>query len=266
MRTFVIADAHGHPEVIRKALDHGGFEPGRDGFVFGGDFLDRGPDAQGCLDLINQYATEVLMGNHDLAVLLDSFVWPQQPESLSYRPLLIERALHRDPADSWKAVAEVEGVLVSHAGISARYERVFRATCGGETSLFAEHMNEQFRDAIRRRLELGEAAGGDCGEDDPDADLDPDVDLESDRDAAARSLLGDYGPFWFRPPPFTRARPLAGVTQIAGHSPAVPELAREGFHMIDPLAWLADGSGKVHYRYALIEDGCVRVEDGDVDL
>ena len=77
MRTFVISDAHGYPELIQEALDHGGFRPGEDGFVYAGDLLDRGPDPQGCIDLVERYATEVLLGNHELAVLLGFIVYPQ---------------------------------------------------------------------------------------------------------------------------------------------------------------------------------------------
>jgi len=257
MRTFVIADAHGHPAVIRAALDHGGFQPGRDGFVFGGDFLDRGDDARGCLDLIESYATEVLIGNHDLAVLLGGFVWPQHPDSPGFRPLLIERVLHRDPAEAWKAVTAVDGVLVSHAGISARYERVFRDACNGKPSLLAEHVNVEFGDAVRQRLGMEE--------DEVEGGASSDSAFGREREVSARGVLGEYGPFWFRPPPFTHARPLAGVTQIAGHSPAVAEMAKDGFHMIDPMVWLADAGEPLRFRYALIEDGRVRVEEGDVD-
>jgi hypothetical protein len=240
MRTFVIADAHGHPEVIQAALDHGGFAPGRDRMVFGGDFLDRGPDPEGCLDLIERYATEVLVGNHDLAVLLDTFIWPQEPESPRYRPLLIDKVLHKDPNYAWKAVATAEGTLVSHAGISARYQRVFRETCGGEPALLAEHLNDEFREVVRRRLETGK------------------IDLEG--------LVGDDGPFWFRPPPYSRVPPLAGVQQVAGHSPPMRELAGRGFYMIDPCVWMTELGEPLRFRYAVIEEGRVRVEEGHVEL
>ena len=264
MRTFVIADAHGHPEVIRAALDHGCFEPGRDRFVFGGDFLDRGSDAQGCLDLIERFATEVIIGNHDLAVLLGRFIWPQEIDSPRFRPLLVERVLHRDPPEAWKAVTAVDGVLVSHAGVSARYERAFRETCNGEPTLFAERMNEDFREAVRRQLDdpVDDPGAGMAGP----ADWEADPAYDWDRDATARAILGDYGPFWFRPPPFTHARPLGGVVQIAGHSPAVPELAKEGFYMIDPVVWVAEAGEPLRFRYAVVEDGAVAVHEGDVPI
>jgi hypothetical protein len=244
MRTFVIADAHGHPETIRAALEDGDFEPDRDRLVFAGDFLDRGSDPQGCVDLIEKYAGEVLIGNHDLAVLLDIPVWPQEPDSPRYRPLLIDKVLNNDPAHAWRAVTAVQGVLVSHAGISARYERLFRETCHGQPGMFADQVNEEFREAVRRWLDSGEK--------------------ERDAHAHFRGLFGDYGPFWFRPPPFSHARPLAGVTQVSGHSPAVDDLAKDGFYMIDPSVWLADLGEPLRFRYAVIEEGRVRVEEGEI--
>jgi hypothetical protein len=264
MRTFVISDAHGYPELIKSALEHGRFACGKDRLVYAGDFVDRGPDPQGCFDLIERYATEVLLGNHDLAALLDFVVWPQSPESRRFRPLLIDRVLNREPAredasgqigaaakpgrgsagwpgaaamPAWKAVACVEGILVSHAGISERYEQVFREAGQGEPAFLADHLNEEFRQAVRRELATG----------------------ESDRNG----VLGDDGPLWFRPRPWSDLDPLGGVEQVAGHTPPVGRLAGTNFHMIDPCCWLRDFGEPGLFRYAVIEDGAVRVEQGD---
>ena len=90
MRTFVISDAHGYPELIRNALEHGHFQAGQDGFVYAGDLFDRGPNPGGCIELVESYATEVLLGNHDLAVLLGFSLCPQDPESPYFRRLLMD--------------------------------------------------------------------------------------------------------------------------------------------------------------------------------
>jgi hypothetical protein len=201
------------------------------------------------LGLVERYADEVLLGNHDLAVLLDTPVWPQEPDSPAFRPRLIEKVLDKDPAAAWKAVTAVEGVLVSHAGISALYERVFRETCHGEPAVFAERMNEEFWDSVRSWLG-GERHAVDA------------ADAETVADAG--DLFGDYGPFWFRPPPFTNARPLNGVTQVAGHTPPIGGLAKDGFYMIDPGVWLADFGEPLQFRYAVIEEGRVSVAQGDM--
>jgi predicted phosphodiesterase len=120
MRTFVIADAHGYPELIKNALDHGGFEPGRDAFVFAGDLLDRGPDADGCIALVERHATEVIFGNHDVAALLGLPIDPQNPGSPAFGPFLREKVL-ADPTIAWKAATCIDGVLITHAGVSSRY-------------------------------------------------------------------------------------------------------------------------------------------------
>jgi hypothetical protein len=73
-RVIVASDPHGHPELIRNALDHPGFDSRRDGLVCAGDLVDGdlGPDeAREELDLLRRTEAQVLWGNHDVAVLLD---------------------------------------------------------------------------------------------------------------------------------------------------------------------------------------------------
>jgi len=235
MRTFVMSDAHGYPELIQNALDHGGFRPGEDGFVYAGDLLDRGPDSQGCIDLVERCATEVLLGNHELAVLLDFFIYPQDAESLACRPVMIDKVLNSAPGSEWKAATCVEGVLISHAGASSRFEDMFRGECHGDPVLLAEHLNQVFLAAVRAELETGEWE--------------------------EEGILGEDGPLWFRPRPYSDLLPAAGVRQVVGHTPPLPELEEVGFHMVDPCAFLCmDDSGR--FRYAVIEDGQVRVEEG----
>lgn len=234
MRTFVISDAHGHPELIENALDHGEFEPGRDAFVYAGDLLDRGPDAQGCFDLVDRYATEVLLGNHEVAVLLAFPIWPQDWESLSFRPLLIDRVLNSDPESAWKAATCSQGVLITHAGISSRYQKTFDRECRGDPWLLAAHLNVSFLTAIRQELETG----------------------EWDEDG----ILGDEGPLWLRPGLHGDRLPLAGIPQVAGHTPPIAGLEEYDFSMIDPCAWLGmDVPGRC--RYAVIEEGRASVVD-----
>ena len=235
MRTFVISDAHGYPGLIRGALDHGGFDPDVDAFVYAGDLLDRGPDPAGCVGLIERYATEVLLGNHELAVLLTFPIWPQDWASVGFRPLLIDRVLNAEPDRAWKVATCVDRVVVSHAGIGPRYQRVLDDDCRTDPWLLSAHLNAEFLAAVRRELETGEWDEG--------------------------GILGDDGPLWWRPGLNGGSRPVAGILQVAGHTPPVPELEAVGFHMTDPCAWaLTDGPGRC--RYALIEDGRVSVEEG----
>ena len=235
MRTFVVSDAHGHPELIRNALDHGGFVPGRDHFIYAGDIFDRGTDPGGCIDLIEEYATEVLLGNHDVAALLDFLVYPSDPENRRFRPLMMNRVLNGEPGKVWKLAACVDGVLVTHAGISAEFDRARLEECGQDPALLAERLNADFFAAVRCQLETG--------------DLDP------------NGVLGDEGPTWFRPFPWTDVLPLAGVRQVVGHTPPIDELEETDFYMIDPCVFLGlEDRGR--FRYAVIEDGRVRVEEG----
>jgi hypothetical protein len=231
----LISDAHGYPQVIEKALEHSGFREGVDDFIFCGDFLDRGPDPQGCLELIERHATEVLIGNHELAILLDFEMWPQDAVSWSFRPLLIDKVLNAPPDKAWKLAACVEGVLATHAGLSSRYEKILAEECGGDPALLAAWLNEDFVAAVKRKLETG----------------------EWDRDG----ILGDDGPLWFRPTQWSSVEPLAGVRQVSGHSVPRPELEADGFYMIDPCAWMSLGGPEL-VRYAVIEEGSVRVEEG----
>lgn len=236
MRTFVISDAHGYPELIQNALDHGGFRPGEDAFVYAGDLLDRGPDPQGCIDLVDRHATEVLLGNHEVDVLLYSVIYPQSWESLVCRRMLIDKVLNADPDGAWKAATCVEGVLITHAGVSSEYEAVFSDECQVDPLLLAKNVNRAFLSEVRAQLETG--------------------------DSKEDGILGDHGPTWFRPLPYSDLLPLTGIRQVVGHTPPVPELEDVGFYMVDPCAFLCmEDPGR--FRYAVIEGGRVRVEEGD---
>lgn len=236
-RTFVVSDAHGYPGLIQNALDHGGFRAGVDGFVYAGDLLDRGPDPAGCLELVECYATEVLVGNHELAVVLDFAMCGQDSWSRRFRQLVLDRMLGAAQGDTWKVATCVEGVLITHGGLSSDYERLLGEELVKMPARLAERLNRDFLAAVRQELQTG----------------------EWDQDG----ILGDHGPLWFRPRPYSDLLPLAGITQVVGHTPPLPELAALDFHMTDPCAFM----GMRHagrYRYAVIEDGGVRIEDGSL--
>lgn len=276
MATLVISDAHGYPRLIENALEHAGFRPGVDTLVYAGDFLDRGPESARCLELVERYATEVLIGNHELAALLRVPIWPQDPISPTFRPLLIERVLGTAPGGTahlraapggtplagaasagqpaagpgpagaapacrgpWKVATLVEGVLVTHGGVSSRYQTMFIEECGSDPALLAERLNQEFVAAVTREMETGEWD--------------------------ERGIFGDDGPVWFRPAPWSRLQPLDGVVQVAGHTPPQQDLEASGFYMIDPCAWLMDFGEPGQFRYAVIEDGQVRVTGGTLD-
>src|SRR5512139_3273902 len=93
MRTIVISDIHGYPELIEHALEHAGFRPGEDRFVFAGDFMDGGPGVDRAFELIEERADVVLLGNHELAAMIGMEIMPQNPHAFDYADRLIERML-----------------------------------------------------------------------------------------------------------------------------------------------------------------------------
>ena len=191
-RTFVLSDAHGYPELVRNALEHGGFDPDRDRLVYAGDLLDRGPDPQGCLDLLEENAAEVLFGNHELAVLLGLPIADQDAASAGFGALLEERALVAEPGSRWKVASCVQGVLISHAGVSSRYAQVWAGRCRRDPRLLVSYLNRTFVDAI----------GADAG-------------AEQER---IRGILGDEGPLWFRPECSARRIPLRRGADRRSHA------------------------------------------------
>lgn len=238
MRTFVISDAHGCPEIILNSLEHGSFDPGQDSFVYAGDLLDRGEDAQGCIALVERYASEVVLGNHDVAALLGFYVFPQNPESPGFRDFFRDRVLIADRAKAWKAATSVEGVLITHAGVSEDYDRVFREECGSDPARLAGRLNGAFRAVVEREPRVG--------------------------DWREHELLGDCGPFWFRPWPYSHLLPLSDCPQVVGHTPPLDNVDIDGFHMIDPSSFNgSEDPGR--YRYAIIEEGTVKVEEGTLE-
>ena len=211
MRTFVVSDAHGYPGLIANALEHGAFRPGEDGFVYAGDLLDRGPDSEGCLELVERLATEVLFGNHEAAVLLDFPVFPQNSISPGFRLLFADKLFRPCPVP-WKVATCVEGVVVTHAGVSQDWAEAFHRECLDDPHLLAEHLNEEFLEAALAAIEGGAGEWEETG------------------------VLGWDGPLWFRPGGMT-GRPLADCTQIAGHTPPLEdeeESGESGFYLIDP--------------------------------
>jgi len=242
MSTLVLSDAHGYPELICNALQASGcgtgFGPER--IVFAGDVVDRGDRPRECLKLLEGAGAEMLWGNHDVAVLLDRFVYPCSGESRGFRDEFTER--YRSGA--WRLATCVEGVLITHAGISADYAPLWEE-CGRDPERMATRLNSEFRAVVDYLLTSGRK------------DLHPPV-------------LGNFGPLWFRPPNESRELLLQGAVQVVGHTPCrlpgvVAEVQQAGYYLVDPdvLGGLPPDE-RDRYRYALIEDGEVSVRVGKI--
>lgn len=262
-RTIVLSDAHGYPELIRNALVHAGFRAGEDALVYAGDFVHRGPAAAECVSIIEasgrvvagRVASDgeaavapvdpgpgdvvVLWGNHDLAVLLGTFAYPNSPPVDELRPLFRERYL----SATWHLAACVGDVLITHAGVSSDYAADWEAS-GRDPARMAARLEAEFRNVVGYLL-------------------------EHDRRDVHPPLLGNLGPLGYRPSLEARDKLLPGLVQVVGHAPGGGVTARSlrasGMYLVDPdvLKGLKpEDHGR--YRYAVIEGAAVHIEEGSL--
>ena len=139
---------------------------------------------------------------------------------------------------SWRLAAEADGVLITHAGVSEglrdKYEKA------GGVAEFAARLNAGFQRAVYDVAENNVA-------------------------------LEDADPLWWRPG--RGDPPLEGVVQVMGHTPiefynrpdAAELMEQLGLYLVDPWVrgWRERGfAPPVPVRYAVIEDGVVRVVEG----
>jgi hypothetical protein len=234
MRTIVFSDVHGEPSLIRAIITHSSFDHHADRLIFAGDAIEVGRDSAGALALLEELGAEFLVGNHEYALLVDGPLEGEPPGEG------VEAAVReRMSSGTWKLVAEADGVLVSHAGISEIFaEQYATITAHGTIADFARSLNREFLEA-----------------------------LTSD-DLILDGVCAEEGPLWYRPR--RRGAPLQGVVQIAGHTPVsllhaegeAEHLAQSGMYLVDPHVrrWRARGyPPPLPLRYAVIEDGGVRV-------
>jgi predicted phosphodiesterase len=230
-RTIVISDAHGYPAFIENALAHAGFDPALDRLIFAGDFLDRGSDPEGCLDLIEQHADVILFGNHEVELMIGAPI-EFGPSELFETPL-VER--FREQPERWRFAVAAGDVLITHAGLSTEY----LDSLGREVSAGAHEL----ADAIERqaRFEIGVILGIGV------ADYD--------------GVLSQMGPLWFRPHRRFLSELPTGLVQMVGHTPpqvAEGDLDDYGFHLIDPFAYSGPPQG-ARCRYGVIDDAGAHV-------
>jgi len=231
MRTIVIADCHGNPKLISNALEHAGFDRDKDDLVFAGDFLDIGPDPLWCLDLLVENDANILWGNHELAIILKQAIHPQSGLSWKFYDILIQMV------PEWDVMAAVDGVLISHAGLSQVYERSLwkELKSSDPAQAIADNFNERFRMVLSV-------------------------------DNVADDFWAEDSPLWYRP---GLLMPIFGMTQVVGHTPPESWMLNDfpEFHMIDPYARAAQvlGVQDTRYRYAIIENGSVTVVDSMQD-
>ena len=114
--TYVVGDVHGHRDELADALraeglvdDEDNWSGGEDQLWFLGDFVDRGPDGVGAIDLVIQLEeqaakaggqVQTLLGNHEI-LALGMYHFGDQPVPSDFGP--------RSFARSW----EINGGLLS---------------------------------------------------------------------------------------------------------------------------------------------------------
>ncbi len=242
--TLVVSDVHAFPEFLENALRHSGFRAGVDHLVFAGDLLDRGGQPGECLERLDKLRAEMLIGDHDHATLLGYYIGEQSPASRGYRQAL----LRRFTVGALNLVTNVDGVLISHAGLSSTFAPDFLEV-GGDPARLSERLNDEFRRDVERQLSAGM------------------------KEPAPRTLDG-HSPMWLRvdDPDVGPQRLLGGVEQIAGHT--TPSAFRHwteadfralGLHLIDPGSYgLTSRDHPRHFRYGVIKECVVGVETGTV--
>ena len=240
--TLVVSDVHAFPEFLENALRRSGFRTGVDHLVFAGDLLDRGGQPGVCLERLDHLHAEMLIGDHDHATMLGYFIGEQSPASRDYR----QAFLRMFSSGALSLVTSVDGVLISHAGLSRAFAPDFAAV-GRDPARLAQLINEEFRRALERQLSLG-------------------ITQPEPR------VLDGHSPMWLRidDADVGPKRLLDGIEQIAGHT--TPGVFRHwteaafraaGLYLIDPGSYGLDSRDHPrHYRYGVIRGGMVSVEAG----
>ena len=240
--TLVVSDVHAFPEFLENALRRSGFRAGVDHLVFAGDLLDRGGEPGVCLERLDELHAEMLLGDHDHATMLGYFIGEQSPASRDYRQALWQRF----GSGSVSLVTSVDGVLISHAGLSRAFAPDFAAV-GRDPGRLAHLINEEFRRDLAHQLSHGMTQ------------------------PEPRTLDG-HSPLWLRvdDADVGPERLPDGIEQIAGHTtPSVfrhwteADFRAAGLYLIDPGSYgLGSRDHPRHYRYGVIRGGMVSVEAG----
>lgn len=190
-------------------------------------------------ELLHQMGAECLVGNHEFSLWCGRPLEPVAPD-LHTQAWVAGRI----ESGEWSLSTSIDGVLVTHAGLSEEHARRFAPALRDNADLLASALNTEFAEAV---------SGG------PDR-ADEEYDWES--------------PLWYRPG--EQAAPAQGVLQIAGHTPseilrgdvaAAARWASRGLHLIDPFmrrwAQARKFSLPAPLRYAVVEDGEVIVVEGE---
>src|ERR1700761_989115 len=68
-RDFVVGDVHGCFKRLRAELEARHFDPRRDRLFAVGDLVDRGPESEQVLEVVERYGIRSVRGNHEDAIV-----------------------------------------------------------------------------------------------------------------------------------------------------------------------------------------------------
>lgn len=83
-RDYIVGDLHGCTNMLLALLDHVQFDPAADRVFSVGDLVDRGPDSEGCLALLEHPWFHAVLGNHDAMLLAWIIVETRDPRQQVY--------------------------------------------------------------------------------------------------------------------------------------------------------------------------------------
>ncbi|AEG14536.1 metallophosphoesterase [Desulfofundulus kuznetsovii DSM 6115] len=132
-RILVVGDVHGCRHLLEAVLHRAGYNPDRDRLILLGDYIDRGPDSKGTLELVRSLVNNgavALRGNHE-QMLLDAIRNPDPVNELgtwlnnggratlnsfgTYSVKLLAR--WRDFLESLPLIHQEEEYIFVHAGV-----------------------------------------------------------------------------------------------------------------------------------------------------
>lgn len=126
---YAISDIHGCPKTFRALLDEIGLDRSDELFLLG-DYIDRGPDSQGVIDLIwklteDGYDVKCLRGNHE-----DMLLEAARGEHGFYHWKPARRAYDKVVAwmDALPFYFETPGYILVHAGLNFHHTHPFKDT------------------------------------------------------------------------------------------------------------------------------------------
>lgn len=126
MKTIIIGDVHGCLRELQDLLVKADYEAGLDRLIFVGDIINKGPDTLGVLNLVKNLNAEMVLGNHECALISRMIHQRINPRS-SIERLVTEmgeqNALHwAQWLQQFPYYIEEDDFIVIHAGLQPSVE------------------------------------------------------------------------------------------------------------------------------------------------